>query len=66
VLKGVDITADKTTTWNIPMKSSVETLPDVVISTQRMVEADKTSTGQHSLKVRSAIFRQARGNNYAV
>ena len=45
VFTGVIVNADKITFQDIPMEASVETLPDVVVTTQKLVEPDKTSTG---------------------
>ncbi|HUM48002.1 MAG TPA: von Willebrand factor type A domain-containing protein, partial [Chitinophagales bacterium] len=45
LMKGVMITADKITYKDFAMNSALETLKDVVVTSFRMVEADKTSSG---------------------
>jgi hypothetical protein len=41
----VVITADRITFQDLPMEASVNQLPDVVVSTQKLIEPDKTTTG---------------------
>src|SRR4030095_7081591 len=45
VVTGIIVNTDKITFQDVPMEASVNTLPDVVVSTQKLVEPDKTTTG---------------------
>ncbi|MEO6168403.1 MAG: TonB-dependent receptor, partial [Chitinophagales bacterium] len=62
---GVIVNSDKITFQDVPMESSVETLPDVVVSTQRLVDPDKTTTGSTITKDEIANIATRDTRNYA-
>ncbi|MGB3077099.1 MAG: TonB-dependent receptor [Chitinophagales bacterium] len=65
VFTGVIVNSDKITFQDIPMESSVETLPDIVVSTQKLVEPDKTTTGSTITKDEIANIATRDTRNYA-
>lgn len=65
VFTGVIVKSDQITFQDVPMESSFETLPDVVVSTQKLVEADKTTTGSTITKDEIANIATRDTRNYA-
>ena len=65
VVTGVIVNSDRITFQDIPMESSVETLPDIVVSTQKLVEPDKTTTGSTITKDEIANIATRDTRNYA-
>lgn len=65
VITGVIVNSDKITFQDIPLEPSVETLPDVVVSTQKLVEPDKTTTGSTITKDEIANIATRDTRNYA-
>jgi hypothetical protein len=62
---GIIVNSDRITFQDIPMESSVETLPDIVVSTQKLVEPDKTTTGSTLTKDEIANIATRDTRNYA-
>ncbi len=65
VITGVIVNSDRITFQDVPMESSVETLPDIVVSTQKLVEPDKTTTGSTITKDEIANIATRDTRNYA-
>jgi hypothetical protein len=64
-LTGLIINADKISFQDIPVESSINTLPDVVVSTQKLVEPDQTTTGSTLTKDEISNIATRDTRNYA-
>ncbi|MBA3648755.1 MAG: carboxypeptidase regulatory-like domain-containing protein [Chitinophagales bacterium] len=65
VYTGIIVTSDRISFQDVALKSSVSTLPDIVISTQKLVEPDKTTTGSTITKDEIKNISTRGVNNYA-
>jgi len=45
IINGVQVVADRISFQNMPMKQSSTTLPEIIVSTEKLIEPDKTTTG---------------------
>lgn len=65
IIKGVQVVADRISFQNMPMKQSSTTLPEIIVSTEKLIEPDKTTTGSTLDKTEISHIATRNTNNYA-
>ncbi|MFI5134292.1 MAG: carboxypeptidase regulatory-like domain-containing protein [Chitinophagales bacterium] len=65
IIKSIEIVADRISFQNLALRQSTTTLPEVVVSTQKLIEPDKTTTGSTLDKTEISHIATRSTNNYA-
>jgi outer membrane receptor protein involved in Fe transport len=65
IVQQVQVVADRISFQNLPMKQSSTTLPEIIVSTEKLIEPDKTTTGSTLDRTEIEHIATRNTNNYA-